>query len=176
MALRNGFFCLLFCGGSTAGSSLWGPLPAARLYPNGLATKTQQFDAQGALCLAIAHHFYVTNDLQWLGDKFSALKRIGEWVIRQRKRKEAENPSSPLLKGLLPKGHASLYNPLYWKTEYFYSHNFWAAGVLQINADLAKALGRHGEVERFEAELEKYKQHLDDSITQVMNSYDFLDK
>ena len=141
---------------------------------NGLVTTTKQFDSQGAYCLAIAHHYYMTKDLQWLGDKFSSLKRIGDWVIRQRKRKEAETPKYPIIKGLLPAGHASWFDPLYWQTDYYYSHNFWAAGALDINAGLAKELGRHGEVERFEVELEKYKQNLDDSITQKMNEFDFL--
>ncbi|MHA2403527.1 MAG: hypothetical protein ACXADH_11100, partial [Candidatus Kariarchaeaceae archaeon] len=141
---------------------------------NGLAVKNKQFDSQGTLCLAIAHHYYYTNNLQWLGEKFSALKRMCEWVIRVRKRQEAEIPENHLITGLLPTGHASWFDPLYWKTDYYYSHNFWAAGVLEITSNLAKALGRHGEVERFEAELEKYKQNLDDSITQLMNIFDYL--
>ncbi|MHA2251615.1 MAG: hypothetical protein ACXAD7_14720, partial [Candidatus Kariarchaeaceae archaeon] len=141
---------------------------------NGLATKTKQFDAQGAISLAISNHFYMTNDIQWMGEKFSALKRVADWVIRQRKRKEAENPSNPILKGLLAPGHPSFFDPLYWKTDYYYSHNFWSAGALEIASDLAKALGRHGEVERFDAELDKYKLNLDDSLTQVTDLFNFL--
>ncbi|KKL56369.1 hypothetical protein LCGC14_2246070, partial [marine sediment metagenome] len=66
----------------------------------------------------------------------------------------------------------SWYDPMYWKYDYFYSHNFWCAGGLKALMNLAEHLGRHGEKEKFEIELEKYKQDLDDSITNVyQNEY-----
>ncbi|OLS28475.1 MAG: hypothetical protein HeimC2_06940 [Candidatus Heimdallarchaeota archaeon LC_2] len=137
----------------------------------GLTTQTKQWDSQGALILAIANHFYYTNDINWLGEKYSGLKRISDWLSRQRKRtdKKIDNLSIP---GLLSKGSLSWYDPMYWKYDYFYSHNFWCAGGLKALMNLAEHLGRHGEKEKFEIELEKYKQDLDDSITNVyQNEY-----
>ncbi len=138
---------------------------------NGLATQTKQWDSQGAIILAIANYFYHTNDINWLGEKYSGLKRISDWLSRQRKRtdKEDDRYSS---KGLLAKGNLSWYDPIYWKNDYFYSHNFWCAGGLKILMNLAEHLGRHGEAEKFEIELEKFKQDIDDSITNTfLNEY-----
>ncbi|MFV2014017.1 MAG: hypothetical protein ACC656_01190, partial [Candidatus Heimdallarchaeota archaeon] len=138
---------------------------------SGLAIKNKQWDGQGALIMAFAQHFYFTYDIDWLGDKFSGLKRISDWLSRQRKRTEKEDPAT-LTKGLLPKGNLSWFDPIYWKNDYFYSHNFWCAGGLNFLTNLAGHLGRHGESEKFQIELEKYKQDLDDSISAIFtNNY-----
>ncbi|MHA2276862.1 MAG: hypothetical protein ACXAC2_13900, partial [Candidatus Kariarchaeaceae archaeon] len=136
---------------------------------SGVAIQTKQWDSQGALVLAYAHHFYFTEDIEWLGEKFSGLKRINEWLSRQRKRTDKEDPGM-LSKGLLPKGNLSWFDPIYWKNDFYYSHNFWCAGGLNHLAILAGHLGRHGESEKFQIELEKYKQDLDDSITAVFHN------
>ena len=139
---------------------------------NGLIIKNKQWDSQGAFLNAIAHHFFMTGDTNWLGEKFSGLKRMSDWVIRQRKRSQSD--PSQMLRGLLPAGVASWFNPLYWKEDFYYGHNFWGASILDVSAHLAGALGKHGDVERLKAELEKYKQNLDDSITQITDNFDFL--
>ncbi|MCE7736911.1 MAG: hypothetical protein GPJ54_18650 [Candidatus Heimdallarchaeota archaeon] len=135
----------------------------------GLAINDKQWDGQGGLIMAFAQHFYFTNDINWLGDKFTGLKRITDWLARQRKRMEKEGEVN-LTKGLLPKGNLAWFDPIYWKNDYSYSHNFWCAGGLNYLQNLAEHLGRHGESEKFKIELEKYKQDLDDSITAVFNN------
>ena len=76
--------------------------------------------------------------------------------------------------GLLPPGNASWFNPLYWKLDYYYSHNFWASATLDHVIKLATILGRHADAEKYEPELEKYKQNIDDSITAVTSNLDYL--
>ena len=141
---------------------------------NGLIDHNLQYDAQGAVVLAMVNHFFRTNDTGFIGDKYSALKRVADWVSRQRKKgDEDENIATEVL-GLLPPGYASWFNPLYWKQDYYYSHNFWAAGLLDQMVDLSKDLGKHSDAEKYEPELEKYKQNIDDSITHVTEYLQYL--
>ncbi|MDH5402396.1 MAG: hypothetical protein OEY49_07895 [Candidatus Heimdallarchaeota archaeon] len=141
---------------------------------NGVITPDHQWDAQGAIVLAIAINYFYTGDITWLGEQYSSVKRIAEWVVRQYKKDEDQGPKDPLLIGLLPMGVASWFNPLYWKNNYYYSHNFWALGVLDLTIQLSKELGRHGEVEKFEPEFHKYKQNVDDSMTSLLEETHYL--
>lgn len=146
----------------------------ARIDSNGVVEPDKQFDSQGALVIAFINHYYRTNDKGFIGDKYSAIKRVTEWVSRQRKRaEEGATVDQPVL-GLLPPGHASWFNPLYWKLDYFYSHNFWAAGMLAYVIDLASDLGKHADAEKYEPELDKYRQDLDDSITLISEGKQYL--
>jgi hypothetical protein len=140
---------------------------------NGLVVNDQQWDAQGAVILAMVNHFYKTGDLSWIGDKYSAIKRVGEWVSRQRKKSEESN-LPPEIDGLVSPGNASWFNPLYWKLDYYYSHNFWSMSVFDNIVQLSTTLGRHADSEKYEPELEKFKQAIDDSITKVTEGLNYL--
>ena len=145
----------------------------SKIDTNGVVAPAKQWDAQGAMVLALAYHYYYTNDVDWVGEKFSGIKRITDWIIRQRKRKEAEDPEFPFLKGLLPRGNLSWFDPIYWKNEFIFPNNFWSLGAIDLAMNVASHLGKHGEVEKFEIDLEKFKQDLDDSISYAHKS-DYL--
>ncbi len=45
-----------------------------------------QFDSQGSVVISLVNHFYRTNNSSFIGDKYSAMKRVADWVSRQRKK------------------------------------------------------------------------------------------
>ena len=79
---------------------------------NGLLMDNAQWDVQGALVQAITHHFFITKDFNWLGEKYSTLKRIGDWVLRNKKKQE--DSDIPEIKGLMSEGIAPWFDPLYF--------------------------------------------------------------
>ncbi|MHA2502848.1 MAG: hypothetical protein ACXAE3_08265 [Candidatus Kariarchaeaceae archaeon] len=141
---------------------------------NGVIDHNQQFSAQGAMIMALVNHYYISLDTGFIGDKYSGMKRIAEWVTRTRKRSEEDSDSPSEIVGLLPPGNASWFNPLYWKLDYYYTHNFWSASVLDLMTSLSKNLGKHSDAEKFENDLEKYRQSIDDSITTISDDLSYL--
>lgn len=139
---------------------------------NGLLTNTAQWDAQGALVQAITHHFFITKDFNWLGEKFSTLKRIGDWVLRNKKKQEGSDISR--INGLMSEGIAPWFDPLYWENDFYYSNNFWSASILKNLYLLGSEIGKHGEAERYKVEFVKFRQDIDDTITLAMDNRDFI--
>ncbi len=138
---------------------------------NGLIAKGNQWDAQGALVQAVLHHYQYSGDKEWIGSKYSILKRIGDWVSRQiKKGDDAEG----LVTGLLPPGTPSWFNPLYWEISYYYSNNFWSLSIFKNLAIIAKELGKHGDSEKFMNEFDHYKDSIENSVSQVCEETIFL--
>lgn len=141
---------------------------------NGSVEGDMQFDSQGSVVISLVNHFYRTNNSSFIGDKYSAMKRVADWVSRQRKNGDSDEIIPKELFGLLPMGHASWFNPSYWTKNYYFSHNFWAAGLLDKMIELSKVLGKHSDAEKYEPELEKYKQNIDDSINNLSEKFEYL--
>jgi hypothetical protein len=139
---------------------------------NGLLINTGQLDAQGALVEAITHHFFITKDFNWLGEKFSTLKRIGDWVLRNKKKQEGSDLAE--INGLMSEGIAPWFDPLYWENDYYYSNNFWSASILKNLHLLGKEVGKHGEAERYKVEFDRFLQDIDNTITIAMENRNFI--
>lgn len=137
---------------------------------NGLIAKGSQWDAQGALVLAVFYHYQYTGDKDWLGDKYSTLKRIAEWVLRQTKKDENHGR----IAGLLPPGTSSWFDPLYWEYGYYYSNNFWSLSILKNIAEIASELGKHGDSDKFSNDMDRYRESIENSISQVCEETVFL--
>ncbi len=139
---------------------------------NGIFNNTKQWDIQGALVHAVANHYFITQNHDWVGEKFSTLKRIAEWVIRSKKKQE--NAEDIKIKNLMLPGNPSWLDPLYWDNNYYYSHNFWTASILNNIRLIGNAIGKHGEADKYRIEFDRFMQSIDDSISEMMKSFDFL--
>lgn len=115
----------------------------------------------GFILWALAEHFKLSGDKEWLKRVAPAMIKSADWIIRERARmKTLVNGEKPRHYGLLPKGRTSdnpEINYLYWTDNYSY-------GGLRGTADVLGEIGLNVEAKRLAAEADDYKACIRDSI------------
>ena len=111
---------------------------------NGYPDQNDQWDIQGSLILAIANHYFHHRDSNWLGGTYNSIRKVIDYLIKATKKPKKEK----LLEGLMPTGNPPFINPIYWRRDYYFVHNFWLVFSLRMGATLAEICGRKNETER----------------------------
>lgn len=115
----------------------------------------------GFVLWAMAEHYKLTHNDQWLRRVAPQLVKGCDWIIRERTRtKTMENGQKVKHYGLLPKGRPSdlyIWDNWYWTDTYSYMG-------LRGTADVLAAIGMKKDAERLAAEADDYKACILDSI------------
>ena len=115
----------------------------------------------GFILWAMAEHYKLSGDKDWLKRVAPAMIKSADWIIRERARtKTLVKGEKPRHYGLLPKGRTSdnpEINYLYWTDNYSY-------GGLRGTADVLGEIGLKAEAKRLAAEADDYRACLRDSI------------
>ncbi len=115
----------------------------------------------GFILWALAEHYKLTGDKEWLKHAAHQMIASADWIIRERhKTMTPAAGERPRFYGLLPKGRASdnpELNYFYWTDTYSYAGLRGAADVLS-DAGLAK------EAQRLSAEADDYRACIRDSV------------
>jgi len=115
----------------------------------------------GFILWAMAEHYKLSGDKEWLKRVAPAMIKSADWIIRERARtKTLASGEKPRHYGLLPKGRTSdnpEINYLYWTDNYSY-------GGLRGTADVLGEIGLNVEAKRLAAEADDYKACIRDSI------------
>jgi hypothetical protein len=115
----------------------------------------------GFILWALAEHYKLSGDKEWLKRVAPAMIKSADWIIRERARtKTLVNGEKPRHYGLLPKGRTSdnpEVNYLYWTDNYSY-------GGLRGTADVLGEIGLNAEARRLAAEADDYKACIRDSV------------
>lgn len=115
----------------------------------------------GFILWAMAEHYKLSGDKEWLKRVAPAMINSADWIIRERARTKAlVSGEKPRHYGLLPKGRTSdnpEINYLYWTDNYSY-------GGLRGTADVLGEIGLNAEARRLAAEADDYRACLRDSI------------
>jgi ribosomal protein L27 len=110
---------------------------------------------------ALAEHYFMTRDKEWLQGAADKLVRGADWVARQRKLTMGDQPlSRGWERGLLPAGGLEDIDSFF----YWYPSNIWSwRGMNHIAAALT-AIG-HPEAQRVQTEADQYKADILRSLT-----------
>jgi hypothetical protein len=115
----------------------------------------------GFILWAMAEHYKLSGDKEWLKRVAPAMIKSADWIIRERSRtKTLVNGEKPRHYGLLPKGRTSdnpEINYLYWTDNY-------SCGGLRGTADVLGEIGMIAEAKRLAAEADDYRACINDSI------------
>ncbi|OGD21213.1 MAG: hypothetical protein A2W03_10585 [Candidatus Aminicenantes bacterium RBG_16_63_16] len=115
----------------------------------------------GFILWAMAEHYKLSGDKEWLKSVAPAMMKSADWIIRERARtKTLVNGEQPRHYGLLPRGRTSD-NPeidhLYWTDNYSY-------GGLRGTADVLGEIGLKAKAARYAAEADDYRACLRESV------------
>lgn len=139
---------------------------------NGFDHANGQWEAHAGIVIAIANHYYQYKDTQWLGNNFTAVRRIADYLVKMRKKYEDDEDVRK--QGLLPPGNALFFDPLFWRSGHYYSQNFWANAALYLVADLGDLIGRKGEAEKTRKDAEQFQQVLENNISIAIRAEQYL--
>ncbi len=142
------------------------------LRDEGIFNDEDRLDAIGSIIYAIAAHYFFTKDAHWLGEKLPTLKRASE--IINKSRKKLEESDDPLIQGLVDKGIPPFFQRIFHKRSLYFYHNFWAYQTMKLIGELSDVLGRKGESEKIEKDMEKFFKSITDSMSLNYNKYGFL--
>lgn len=117
--------------------------------PNGLYTQNYGLSDQGMLLIAIAEHYNLTGDKDWLKRVSNKLTLAGDWLIEQRKLA----PKSGVTKGLI------LFQPYcdYTAEEYNYTGDATCCVGLEKAAAALRSIGMDAEADRMATEAGLYR-------------------
>lgn len=108
----------------------------------------------GFILWALAEHYKLTGDKDWLRKVAPKMIKSCDWIIRERARTKAMSSGErPRHYGLLPKGRASDNAEL----NYFYWTDTYSYGGLRGAADVLPEIGMDREAARLRAEADDYK-------------------
>lgn len=115
-----------------------------------------EWDANGAAIFALAEHYRLTGDADWLARMMPAVRHGADWIGHKRRRgRSVRHP------GLLPAGvsaeHLGPYDMYYWD-------NFWSLRGLRDAAYLAEVTGDQDGAGRWRAEAADYATAISASV------------
>lgn len=122
-------------------------------------TQAGQLDAHGYALWALAEHYWLTRDRDWLQAVYPQVRRAVEWLERHRLK---EGP----YRGLLPAAAADGEN-LWAGQNHIVGYDFWNLRGLLCAVELARALGHSEEAERWSREAEDYRAAIDAGLKQA---------
>ncbi|MGI6294539.1 MAG: hypothetical protein ACOX3G_00465 [Armatimonadota bacterium] len=117
--------------------------------PDGLYTQNYGLSDQGMLLAAIAEHYNLTGDIEWLKRVSDRLILAGNWLIEQRK----SAPTSGVTKGLIQ------FRPYcdYTAPEFNYTGDACCCVGMEKAAAALKSIGMTAEANRLAEEAKKYR-------------------
>ncbi len=142
----------------------------SRVNDSGTINDLNEWDALGSLVLSVAISNQFTNDTNWLGEKFSIIKKIIENFSKLRKKNQTDDPRNVLL----PAGTQAFYDPIFKISDQFFYHNMWALKGIEIFRQLALKLGRKNESEAKTSEIQKYRDDLNSLMIQSSSTNGFV--
>jgi hypothetical protein len=134
----------------------------------------QQWLSAGSLISAVAHHYYFNRNANWLGEKYSALRRIADWLLKIKKKASNAGEETGFENVLLPEGNGPFMDSMSWRKDNYFVDNFWAIHGIQLVAKLGEVVGKRGETERLENETIRLKQSVDNIISQLSDDLNYL--
>ena len=111
---------------------------------DGYPDLNDQWDIQGSLILAIVNHYFHHRENNWLGEHYNFIRKVIDYLLKATKKRKSDK----LLDGLMPTGNLPFINPIYWRRDYYFVHNFWVLFCLRMGGILAEICGRKNETER----------------------------
>jgi hypothetical protein len=119
---------------------------------------------QGGFILALATHYLITKDGEWMRQNAEPLKKACDWVIARR----ADAPTEGMCKGLIKFRPYNDYND----PTFNYTGNIYCCQGLEATALALGEIGDTQAAERYEAEGAKYRQDIFDSMDAATFTHD----
>ncbi len=138
----------------------------------GLVDIQEQWDGYGSLVLAAMNHYRFHNEVNWIGERLNDIKKIVDIFLKMVKIEAKSSGGGSM--GLLPRGNPPLYDPVFWKKDRYYVHDFYMLYILGVSAVLSDLAGRKGEVEKLKNDYDTFKNQLMEIVIEHASRYSLL--